>query len=212
MSEAGGVTFVAGVFALSLSWSVHVRLATVRFMNLAVRSLFLAFSLSSALPALAQPVASGPAASDAPMPSVASLFTRLPSDFGNLLTVANGVVIGSAGALALAVHPGDRSMAAEVQESLKLEERLDAGEPLGSGVVHGGGATFDGRDEDEYQFGGAAVGGTVGAQIRLFPHVAAIAGFKVTRTTQHVDVGGARIDSTFTTRHAIAGLAWHTNR
>ena len=73
-------------------------------------------------------------------------------------------------------------------------------------------ATVDGVNEDGYQFGGAAFGATVGAQIRLFPHVAAVAEFKMTRTTQHVDVGRARLEGTFITRHAIAGLAWHTNK
>lgn len=73
-------------------------------------------------------------------------------------------------------------------------------------------ATFDGVSEDGYQFGSAAFGAAVGAQIRLFPHVAAVAEFKVTRTTQHVDVGGARLEGAFTTRHAMAGLSWHTSK
>lgn len=73
-------------------------------------------------------------------------------------------------------------------------------------------ATFDGRDEDGYQLGRLALGGTVGAQIRLFPHVAAVAEFKVTRTTQRVNVGDGHLEGTFVTRHALAGIVWHTRR
>ena len=103
--------------------------------------LLLVLLFGSALPAQAQPIPSTPAdASDTSMPSFASLFTKLPSDFGHLPTAANGIVIGSAGAFALAVHPGDRTMEEEVQESLRLEELLDPGTPLGGGVVQGGGA------------------------------------------------------------------------
>ena len=74
------------------------------------------------------------------MPSFASLFTKLPADFGRLASVGNGVVIGGAGAFALAVHPGDRTVAEKTQASPGLEEFLDPGEPLGSGFLHGGGA------------------------------------------------------------------------
>lgn len=55
-------------------------------------------------------------------------------------TIANGVVLGGVAAMALAVHHGDREVAAEMQESVHVEDFLDPGEPLGSGVVHGGGA------------------------------------------------------------------------
>ena len=69
-------------------------------------------------------------------------------------------------------------------------------------------AVFDGQSEHIYQLGGAAVGGTVGAQIRLLSRVAAVIEFKATRTAQHVDVGTARLEGLFATRHAIVGVAW----
>lgn len=71
-------------------------------------------------------------------------------------------------------------------------------------------ATFRGANEDRYQLGGAAVGGGVGAQMRLSARLDAVADFKVTRTTQRVDVGPARLTGSFSTRHAIVGLSFHT--
>jgi len=98
------------------------------------------FSLGSPLPAKAQPSAlTTTAASETPMPSFGSLFMKLPSDFRRLPTVTNGIVVGSATGLALAVHPRDRATLDEMRELLTLEEVLDAGEPLGSGIVQAGG-------------------------------------------------------------------------
>ena len=73
-------------------------------------------------------------------------------------------------------------------------------------------ATFRGQSEDGYQVGGTAVAAAVGAQIRVVSHIAAIVELKATRTTQHVDVGVARFEGAFTTRHVIAGIAWSATR
>ena len=74
------------------------------------------------------------------MPSFASLFTTLPKDLRRLPTVPNGLWLGGAGALALAVHPKDRTITQQASGALGLEEVLDSGEPLGDGLVQASGA------------------------------------------------------------------------
>jgi membrane-associated phospholipid phosphatase len=83
---------------------------------------------------------SGPTQTDAKIPSFESLFTNLPSDFRHLASSTNGVVIAGSGLLAIGVHSGDSEITREAAESSDLEEVLDSGEPIGGGLVQGGGA------------------------------------------------------------------------
>src|SRR6187399_2499658 len=98
-------------------------------MSLAARCILpLLLFLGSALPAKGQPASSTTAtAPDTRSPSFGSLFTQLPSDFRRLPTITNGIVLASAGGLALAVHPGDRTTSNEILELPNLEEFLDPG-------------------------------------------------------------------------------------
>jgi hypothetical protein len=102
------------------------------------------FTVATGAPASAQDVqapAQIPAeAREGPMPSFASLFTTLPMDLRPLPTVTNGLWLGGAGALALAVHPKDRTITQQASGALGLEEVLDSGEPLGDGLVQASGA------------------------------------------------------------------------
>jgi len=107
-----------------------------------VHGLALASLLFAVAPVSAQNTTAPVAAKEAETktPSFASLFTRLPADLRRLPTRANARWLGGAGALALAVHPGDQSVTHHASGSLGLEEALDSGEPLGDGLVQAGGA------------------------------------------------------------------------
>lgn len=75
------------------------------------------------------------AASSAHAQSVASLFTTLPSDFAHLFTPTNGLIAGIGGAGALAVHPKDDEIAADIYEpSGRRRDFFRAGASIGDGV------------------------------------------------------------------------------
>ena len=79
-------------------------------------------------------VCPGPASAQ----SIASLFTSLPSDFAHLLTPANGIIAGAAGAGSLAVHPKDDEIAADVfAPTGGRHDFFRAGATLGDGVEQG---------------------------------------------------------------------------
>jgi hypothetical protein len=69
-------------------------------------------------------------------------------------------------------------------------------------------STFQAQSEDAYQFGGAAVGGGVGIEVRTTNHLFVVADVKVTTARQNLRVGSATIEGRFTTRHLSAGLMW----
>jgi hypothetical protein len=117
----------------------------IRAMPLALRSvhgLALAAVLFAATPSSAQNTTAPDAAKEAETktPSFTALFTKLPADLRRLPTRANALWLDGAGALALAVHPGDQSVTHHASGSLGLEEALDSGELLGDGLVQAGGA------------------------------------------------------------------------
>ena len=67
--------------------------------------------------------------------SIASLFTSLPADFAHLFTPANGVIAGTGGAVALAIHPKDDEIAGEIYDpSGARHDFFRAGASIGDGV------------------------------------------------------------------------------
>jgi membrane-associated phospholipid phosphatase len=74
------------------------------------------------------------------VPSVGSLFSGLPGDFVQLASLRTVVLLGSGGALAVAVSPRDAELTRRAAASGMLEEVLDGGEVLGNGALHAGGA------------------------------------------------------------------------
>lgn len=81
--------------------------------------------------ALALCVAAAPARAQ----SVASLFTSLPSDFAHLFTPTNGLIAGAGGAGALAIHPKDDEIAADIYDpSGARHDFFRAGASIGDGV------------------------------------------------------------------------------
>ncbi len=113
---------------------------------------------ASPVAAQAQPTA----AADAEMPSFASLFLDLPSDFRHLVSPEAVVVLGAGGALSLAVHPADRTLVDRASSATTLEQILDPGQVIGDGYVQAGAAVatyFVGR------IGHNARVATVGAEL-----------------------------------------------
>jgi hypothetical protein len=69
-------------------------------------------------------------------------------------------------------------------------------------------STFQGQTEDGYQWARLAIGGGIGAEVRIGPQLFAVGDLKYTTTREHVHVGSAEIAGRFTTRHVMAGLMW----
>jgi len=65
--------------------------------------------------------------------SFASIFTQLPKDFSRLAQPSNIIILGSAGALSLAVHPKDDDIAEQANEP---DPFFNAGDILGEGITH----------------------------------------------------------------------------
>jgi membrane-associated phospholipid phosphatase len=106
----------------------------------------------SPVTAQAQPPVAEPAqattATDAEMPSFASLFRDLPSDFLHLVSPDAGIVLGAGGALSLAVHPADHTLTDRASSATTLEQILDPGQVIGGGYAQAGfavGTYFVGR-------------------------------------------------------------------
>jgi membrane-associated phospholipid phosphatase len=67
--------------------------------------------------------------------SIASLFTSLPADFAHLFTPANGIIVGTGGAAALAIHPEDDEIAGKIYDpSGARHDFFRAGASIGDGV------------------------------------------------------------------------------
>jgi membrane-associated phospholipid phosphatase len=79
---------------------------------------------------LALAVAACPATAGAQ--SFFSIFTQLPADFGHLAEPSNLIILGGAGAGALATHPKDEAIALRTNDN---EQIFVAGDVLGNGVV-----------------------------------------------------------------------------
>jgi hypothetical protein len=69
-------------------------------------------------------------------------------------------------------------------------------------------STFQGQTEDAYQLARLAIGGGIGAEVRVMTHLFAVGDLKYTTTQERVHVGSAEIAGRFTTRHVMAGLMW----
>jgi membrane-associated phospholipid phosphatase len=73
--------------------------------------------------------------------SVASLFTKLPADFGHLFEPTTGLILGASGAAAAAVHPQDAAIATRLHATGDgWEETFDGGGLLGDGATQGAAA------------------------------------------------------------------------
>ena len=73
--------------------------------------------------------------------SFASLFTRLPADFGHLFEPTTGLIVGASGAAAAAVHPKDDAIATRLHATGDgWEETFDGGGLLGNGTTQGAAA------------------------------------------------------------------------
>jgi hypothetical protein len=92
--------------------------------------------------------------------------------------------------------------------------------PVGNGRVavtaRGGGGftlphvegTLLGSHTESYQYGGLALHGGAGLEVRLAGGLTALAEVRMTRTGEELDVAGAKIDGTFVTSHVAFGVGW----
>jgi len=103
-----------------------------------IRFAAVALALAVAAPAFAQ----APAAAPAPegMPSFGSLFTDLGKDLRHLPDKGNLIVLGVAGAAALAVHGEDADVTRRASGSEVIDETFDSGEFIGGGLAQFGAA------------------------------------------------------------------------
>ena len=69
-------------------------------------------------------------------------------------------------------------------------------------------STIGGRTQEQYEWGRVAGQVAAGVEYRVTAHLAAIAEYKVTATRQRVAVLDGSASASFTTRHAVAGIAW----
>ena len=69
-------------------------------------------------------------------------------------------------------------------------------------------STIDGRMHEQYEWGRVAGQIAAGFEFRVAPHVAALAEYKGTATRQRVSVPDGWASASFTTQHAVAGIAW----
>ena len=99
--------------------------------------------VSEALPA-AGTVQPAVLAREAPRaePGVAfhSIFTDLGRDLMRLPSKGTALTLGIGGALALAIHPADRTLTDRASLSVPLNRAFEVGEPAGSGWMQAGGA------------------------------------------------------------------------
>jgi opacity protein-like surface antigen len=77
----------------------------------------------------------------------------------------------------------------------------------GPTIPHGE-STIAGRTQEQYEWGRVAGQIAAGVECRVAPHLALIAEYKVTATRQRVAVPDGSASASFTTQHAIAGIAW----
>jgi opacity protein-like surface antigen len=69
-------------------------------------------------------------------------------------------------------------------------------------------STIGGRTQEQYEWGRVAGQVAAGIEYRVTAHLAAIAEYKVTATRQRVAVPDGSASASFTTEHAVAGIAW----
>jgi opacity protein-like surface antigen len=69
-------------------------------------------------------------------------------------------------------------------------------------------STIGGRTQEQYEWGRVAGQIAAGVEYRVTAHLAAIAEYKVTATRQRVAVPDGSASASFTTQHAVAGIAW----
>ena len=69
-----------------------------------------------------------------------SLFSPLGSDFKHLASRDSALILAFGGAAALAVHPADRHFTHSLSTNDPVEDALDAGSPIGSGLAQVGAA------------------------------------------------------------------------
>jgi hypothetical protein len=69
-------------------------------------------------------------------------------------------------------------------------------------------ATFRGRDTSSYQFAGFGAQVGAGVELKLMPHVHAIADARLTYARVHADLAGAKLSALFTSGHLDFGIAW----
>ena len=74
-------------------------------------------------------------------------------------------------------------------------------------IPHGE-STIGGRTQEQYEWGRVAGQVAAGVECRVASHLALIAEYKVTATRQRVAVPDGSASASFTTQHAIAGIAW----
>jgi hypothetical protein len=77
----------------------------------------------------------------------------------------------------------------------------------GPTIPHGE-STIGGRTQEQYEWGRVAGQVAAGVECRVAPHLALITEYKVTATRQRVAVPDGSASASFTTQHAIAGIAW----
>jgi membrane-associated phospholipid phosphatase len=81
-----------------------------------------------------------PPAAPVLMPTFASLFTGIGQDLRHLPTYQNALIVGVAGAASLAMLESDADVTRHASTVEVIDETLDAGAVIGSGLVQGGAA------------------------------------------------------------------------
>lgn len=83
-------------------------------------------------------VATSPESRAEPTPTFASLFRDLGRDFRRLPSTETAVILGAGGAMAFAVRDEDRDLTRKAAASHPLDEALDGGAVVGSGIAQFG--------------------------------------------------------------------------
>jgi hypothetical protein len=72
--------------------------------------------------------------------------------------------------------------------------------------------TFRGEHTESYQYGGLAWQAGAGVEVVVWKGLAAVAGGRLTRTSEELNVAGATIAGSFQTAHVDVGLGWRFGR
>jgi membrane-associated phospholipid phosphatase len=116
---------------------------TARLAAVIVASLLVASPVRAQTPTPPVVPASAPeqaVSAEPTLPSFASLFLDLGRDFRRLPSKGTALILGSAGAMALAVHPEDARIAGGIGDAEPLETFFETGEVAGDGAIQVGGA------------------------------------------------------------------------
>jgi hypothetical protein len=68
--------------------------------------------------------------------------------------------------------------------------------------------TLLGTHTEAYQYGGLAVHGGAGVEVRIAGGLTALADLRITRTAEELEVAGATVSGTFVTSHVDFGIGW----